>query len=354
MTGAIGVALIVNGAAGSTTRGSALVATGTALVVLGAALLNRLVLSVVAWLTGRSGLSLRFVTRDADRNGQRTGPAVVASMLALAATVGGVTFIATYEAEDRQALEGGTADELVLSIHPGARTGEPMADMAPFVDPVKQAISNVLPRASVEVSTSLYELEVGEGSIESGALYADVDLDERADEVDVQRMRAAVLYALEAGMTDGAPSVRVGEAELGNYSGWTLGAIAGGSAVSLLVRGLVAALSRSETQQEMVTLHALGISPRRRRRLGGAAAGVLALVAGGLAVPAGVVPAVALLHARYDARAGVNPPIIIPWVTILALVAGVALILTAAGWIAAGRQKEIVGASALSPGVVGG
>ena len=73
---------------------------GTMFVVAGVAMLHRLLVDIVARMASRAPLALRFVARDASRQASRTGPAVVASMLALAAAIGAATIISTTEARD--------------------------------------------------------------------------------------------------------------------------------------------------------------------------------------------------------------------------------------------------------------
>jgi predicted lysophospholipase L1 biosynthesis ABC-type transport system permease subunit len=337
---ALGVALITYGATRPTTGNNgnisnALIAGGTALVALAAALLNRLTLAIVAWLARRSGLSLRFAARDANLNAHRTGPAVVASMLALAATAGALVLAATYDAEDglRRDLSG-RDQQLLVSASPD------IADAPRLVGPIGDAIADALPGANVDVATSTEGLDIGQGTIYSGSLYADVDLQRRPRPLDVQRIRAAVLRELPA-VPNGGVSLYVDTPSDRDQVTPTLASVAGGSAVSLLVLGLVAALARSETRHELATLHALGISPRRRRRLSGAAAGVLALVAGALAIPAGVVPAVAFLQARYSDPTRIDHPgIVIPWPWIIAVIAGTTLTLTIGAWLTAGEPQK--------------
>src|SRR5690606_36991973 len=110
-----------------------------------------------------------------------------------------------------------------------------------------------------------------------------------------------------------------------------IGTVAVGTVLSLSVLGLVAALSRAEMTAEMSSLHTLGISPGRRRRLGAAAAGGLALVAGALAVPTGLVPAIAFLEAKHTT--GVDPEIVVPWAVIAGQVVGLPLLLATFGWL---------------------
>ncbi|MGI9120855.1 MAG: FtsX-like permease family protein [Acidimicrobiales bacterium] len=100
--------------------------------------------------------------------------------------------------------------------------------------------------------------------------------------------------------------------------------------VALLVVALVTALAREEFLPHLSTLAAVGAAPRTHRRLGAAQAGLMTGLAGVLAVPAGLLPAVALLAARPPALGtGVGDVVrssnlvVVPWLLIAALVVGI-------------------------------
>lgn len=312
--GGIGVALIGQG---TVSEQHLQIAVGTGFVCLAVASLNRFVVAALAGLAKGAGLSLRFAARDAARNSQRTGPAVVASMLAIAATIGMVTVIRSEDATRRPSghpLDGAVAVTVESESAPGVAVSSLLAEAA----------TATLPAAQIEVTS--------EASIVAR-------LGHHLSSAEVGRLHAAALRRTDAAI-DGpfVMSLEEPPARDRNTGAWQLGIGAIGTALSLLVLGLVAALSRAETKAEMATLHALGISPLRRRRLAAAAAGVLALVAGALAVPTGLVPAVAFLDAKY--KTGVEPVIAIPWLLVAAEVVGLTLVMAATGWLAAGRPSR--------------
>jgi putative ABC transport system permease protein len=119
------------------------------------------------------------------------------------------------------------------------------------------------------------------------------------------------------------------------------GVLLGASAlVALLVVGLVIALGREELRPHLATLAAVGAAPRTRRRLGATQAGLVAGLAAALAVPTGLLPAVALLRAR-PAQPGLGPltsvgealtaPVVVPWLVLAGVVLGVTVLGTLAG-----------------------
>lgn len=68
--------------------------------------------------------------------------------------------------------------------------------------------------------------------------------------------------------------------------------------MALFVAAIAVALGESEAREDQRTLLAVGADPRIRRRIASARAGVLGLLAGLLAVPAGLIPAWGLLASR--------------------------------------------------------
>lgn len=74
--------------------------------------------------------------------------------------------------------------------------------------------------------------------------------------------------------------------------------IAGALLFALTVTGIAVALGEAESRPEQRTLLAIGADPRMRRRIAAARAGVIALLGGGLAVPAGLLPVRGLLASR--------------------------------------------------------
>ncbi|HVL89208.1 MAG TPA: FtsX-like permease family protein [Actinomycetota bacterium] len=91
-------------------------------------------------------------------------------------------------------------------------------------------------------------------------------------------------------------------------------AVAGGIAVALIVVAVTVALVGAEARRDAAILAAVGAGPRLRRTLAASRAGLIAMCAAILAVPAGFVPAAIVQAARVDPY-----PIVVPWLT-LALV----------------------------------
>jgi putative ABC transport system permease protein len=83
---------------------------------------------------------------------------------------------------------------------------------------------------------------------------------------------------------------------------------------ALSVTGVAVALGEAESRGEQRTLLALGADPRVRRRIAAARAAVIALLAGALAVPAGLLPIWGLLLSR-------GAPLVVPLPEIVAALA---------------------------------
>jgi putative ABC transport system permease protein len=83
---------------------------------------------------------------------------------------------------------------------------------------------------------------------------------------------------------------------------------------ALSVTGVAVALGEAESRGEQRTLLALGADPRVRRRIAAARAAVIALLAGALAVPAGLLPIWGLLLSR-------GAPLVVPLPEIVASLA---------------------------------
>jgi putative ABC transport system permease protein len=83
---------------------------------------------------------------------------------------------------------------------------------------------------------------------------------------------------------------------------------------ALIVTGIAVALGETESRPDQRTLLAVGADPGIRRRIAAARAGVLGLMAGLLAVPAGLLPAWGLLGSR-------GAPLVVPIPEVIAAVA---------------------------------
>ena len=92
------------------------------------------------------------------------------------------------------------------------------------------------------------------------------------------------------------------------------------------VTGVAIALGEAESRPEQRTLLALGADPRLRRRLVASRAATLALLAGILAVPAGILPAWGLL-------ASLNQPVAVPMLEIAAAVLALPGIAVLGSWL---------------------
>jgi putative ABC transport system permease protein len=95
-------------------------------------------------------------------------------------------------------------------------------------------------------------------------------------------------------------------------------------------------LIRSETANDLRTLTATGASSSTRRTLTGATAGALALLSAVL----GTLGAYAALLAWY--RNDLGPLRQVPVANLIIILAGLPLIVTAAGWLLAGREPSAI------------
>jgi putative ABC transport system permease protein len=102
--------------------------------------------------------------------------------------------------------------------------------------------------------------------------------------------------------------------------------IAGALLFALSVTGIAVALGEAESRPEQRTLLAIGADPRMRRRIAAARAGVIALLGGGLAIPAGLLPVWGLLASR-------GAPLVVPWPEILAALAVLPLLAIIGTWL---------------------
>jgi len=106
------------------------------------------------------------------------------------------------------------------------------------------------------------------------------------------------------------------------------------AAVALAVVAAMVGLAQAEAGPERRTLFAVGASPSVLRRSGAAAAGLLALLGGVLAVPAGLLPLAAV-----DAASPGTTALVVPWAALAATTALVPL-LAAAGAAALTRTRR--------------
>jgi putative ABC transport system permease protein len=102
--------------------------------------------------------------------------------------------------------------------------------------------------------------------------------------------------------------------------------IAGALLFALTVTGIAVALGEAESRPEQRTLLAIGADPGLRRRIAASRAGVIALLGGTLAIPAGLLPVWGLLASR-------GADIVVPWPEILAAFAVLPLLAVAGTWL---------------------
>jgi putative ABC transport system permease protein len=95
---------------------------------------------------------------------------------------------------------------------------------------------------------------------------------------------------------------------------------------ALTVTGIAVALGEAESRSDQRTLLAVGADPRVRRRITAARAGVIALLGGLLAVPAGLLPVWGLLASR-------GSPLVIPLPEVIGAVAVLPVLAIAAAWV---------------------
>lgn len=95
---------------------------------------------------------------------------------------------------------------------------------------------------------------------------------------------------------------------------------------ALSVTGIAVALGEAESRSDQRTLLAVGADPRVRRRITASRAGVIALLGGVLAVPAGLLPVWGLLASR-------GAPLVVPVPEVIGAVAVLPLLAIGAAWI---------------------
>jgi putative ABC transport system permease protein len=95
---------------------------------------------------------------------------------------------------------------------------------------------------------------------------------------------------------------------------------------ALTVTGIAVALGEAESRSDQRTLLAVGADPRVRRRITAARAGVIALLGGLLAVPAGLLPVWGLLASR-------GAPLVVPLPEVIGAIAVLPLLAIGAAWL---------------------
>jgi putative ABC transport system permease protein len=124
-----------------------------------------------------------------------------------------------------------------------------------------------------------------------------------------------------------------------NSAAIQVGATIGAGALSLMIVGVGLALMSREAQRDDTLLTLVGASPRVRRGLAAARAGVLTLLGGVLAVPAGLLPIWGLSVAS---RGGAAADLVIPAASVAAVVVLVPAAAAGAAW-AITRPRQAAG-----------
>lgn len=144
----------------------------------------------------------------------------------------------------------------------------------------------------------------------------------------------AAAGAIAEERSDGQVTVRVERGYESGYgiASWAVtivGAVAGLALVAVAI-----ALAAAEARPDLVTLRSVGAGRRTRRSLAAGRALLLAGIGGVLAVPAGLVPAWAVLSSL-----DLSVPLQVPWTTIAIVAAGVPLLATAGATLLGARDR---------------
>jgi putative ABC transport system permease protein len=381
------------GAVSASTSASVILA-GVALIELGLIMCTPALLGLIARLGGRLPPAARLALRDTGRNRSAAAPAVAAVMAAVIGAIGIVIGVASTNDQDRRnyqpalphndafvALSAATAGHasavaaLLRSQLPGARvvTVDAPAGRCDGTGPTVGCQS--LPIALDEQARTtrsrytggfLPQIVIDDGSavdalsaiaLERGFAAAQVILPPSvAAELGVQVAPAGVLADSTAALSDSAQQASAGalakiapelnlyvERGYRNPNGSLAYALAGGVGLLAVAAAIIAtALANVDGRPDLVTLGAVGASPRTRRVLSMARAAVIATVGTVIGVVAGLVPPVAWVHATHRTanvvRGGGSyysggPPsaalhLVVPWLPLATTLIGVPLVAT--------------------------
>ena len=134
-----------------------------------------------------------------------------------------------------------------------------------------------------------------------------IRLDHRVTDADLGRAAAVAAETPDTWADASTGPARPGEA-------FRLVTLIASLLVALSVTGIAVALGEAESRPEQRSLLALGADPRLRRRIAAARAGVISVLAGTLAIPAGLLPVWGLLASR-------GYPLVVPVPEIVAALA---------------------------------
>ncbi|HEX9713715.1 MAG TPA: FtsX-like permease family protein [Actinomycetota bacterium] len=126
------------------------------------------------------------------------------------------------------------------------------------------------------------------------------------------------------------PTIFVQTAEdfLPQFDAARLAATGGAAVVALAIVAVTVALVSAEARRDQAILVAVGATPRARRRIAAARAGLVGALAGGIAVPAGFSPIAVMQLSRPD-----DFPVIVPWIPIAVVLFLVPAIAAGWGWL---------------------
>ena len=133
--------------------------------------------------------------------------------------------------------------------------------------------------------------------------------------------------------------VQTADDHLPDFGYARLAAVAAASLVALGIVAVIVALVSAEGRRDQAILVAIGAAPRTRRRIAGARAGLVSLLAAVIAIPAGFVPVTVIQWAR-------RFPIVVPWPTLLLVAVGVPVVAAGFGWL---TSRKPAGSAMLQP-----
>jgi putative ABC transport system permease protein len=123
-------------------------------------------------------------------------------------------------------------------------------------------------------------------------------------------------------------------------------ATAGAAFIALAIVAITVALVASESRRDQAIMVAVGAPPRTRRRIAGARAGLIAVLASAIAVPAGFLSVAVVQFSRSDlailsrcAKCSAHFPIIVPAAAIMVVLFAVPVIAATWGWLTSRRPR---------------
>jgi len=120
-----------------------------------------------------------------------------------------------------------------------------------------------------------------------------------------------------------------------------LAATAGAALIALAIVAVVIALLGAEARRDQAILVAVGGAPRARRRIAAARAGLVALLAAVIGLPAGFAPVAVVQWSRHEGF-----PVVVPWLTMAIVLFGVPMVAAGWGWLTSRAPK---GSAMLQP-----